>query len=157
MKGDAVISDCGLYRYRLRRWLSNLSPYVLFVGLNPSTADAMQDDNTVRAWKRLTCAWGYQSFVVGNVYALRSRDPKALWAADDPDGPENLVHLRQMAAGADLIVACWGAHAKRADYEPITDMLATHGTVVPADENAAHPVCPAPCLTTSPSSPLSAT
>lgn len=125
----ALISGCGRYRYWLRRWVSTPEPYVLFVGLNPSTADAVHDDNTVRAWKRLTLAWGYQSFCACNVYALRSRDPKALWRADDPYGPDRIKHLRQMAASASLIVACWGAHAKRADYEPIADLLATYGEV----------------------------
>jgi hypothetical protein len=126
--GDALISSCGRYRYRLRRWQRS-GPYVLFVGLNPSTATATTDDNTVRAWARLTLAWGYQAFAVGNVYALRSRDPKALWRADDPYGPHRIVHLREMAAGAALIVAYWGAHAKRADYEPIADLLATYDEV----------------------------
>lgn len=136
--GDAVISACRLYRYRLRRWMSTAvsAPYVLFVGLNPSTADAWKDDNTVRAWARLTLAWGYQAFSVGNVYALRSRDPKALWRADDPYGPENVAHLREMAIGASMIVACWGAHAKRADYEPIADLLAAHREVACLGLNA---------------------
>lgn len=127
--GDALLSSCRRYRYRLRRWENSPAPYVLFVGLNPSTADGVADDNTVRAWKRLTWAWGYGAFCVGNVYALRSRDPKALWQADDPYGPENVRHLRELAAGASLIVACWGAHAKREDYEPIADLLATYGEV----------------------------
>lgn len=134
--GSAVISECLRYRYALWRWLTIGAPYVMFCGLNPSTATALVDDNTVRAWARLTLAWGYQAFCAGNVYALRSRDPKALWLADDPHGPGNVFHLRQMAAGASLIVACWGAHAKRADYEPIADLLAVHREVMCLGLNA---------------------
>lgn len=134
--GDAVISECGRYRYRLRRWLNTCAQYVLFVGLNPSTADASRDDNTVRAWKRMALAWGYQAFCVGNVYALRSSDPKALWRAEDPYGPDRLAHLRELASGASLIVACWGAHAKRTDYEPITDLLASRGQVRPPSSSS---------------------
>ena len=45
---NAVISDCGLYRYKLsRHWEQGLQRLV-FIGLNPSTADAIEDDPTVR-------------------------------------------------------------------------------------------------------------
>lgn len=133
-EGDAALSEDTWFRYRLRRWRLDVpkpehEPYVLFVGLNPSTADASTDDNTVRAWKRLAIAWGYRKFCVGNVYAYRSRDPKKLWQAADPIGPSNQIALADMAIGAQLIVACWGAHAKRADAEPIADLLAQYGTV----------------------------
>lgn len=128
--GDAVLSGCGQFRYRLRRWVRSIDdPYVLFVGLNPSTADAARDDNTVRAWRRLAWAWGYQSFWVGNVYAYRSTDPRGLWKAADREGPENTAHLIRMAAGAKMVVACWGAHAKPADYIPVSELLAVHGPV----------------------------
>jgi hypothetical protein len=43
----AVVSECGLYSYSLtRRWAHG--PKALFVMLNPSTADAMVDDPTIR-------------------------------------------------------------------------------------------------------------
>lgn len=128
-QGAAVLSLDGTYRYRLERWLTHGAPYVMFVGLNPSTADALLDDNTVRAWKRLTTEWGFRRFCVGNVYALRSRDPRWLWKADDPYGPERLKHLHAMAKDASLIIACWGNHAKRADYEPVADLLASYRDV----------------------------
>ncbi len=52
--------------------------------------------------------WGYAGLLVGNLFALRSTDPKALVAAKDPIGPENDKHLRQLAERATLIVAAWG-------------------------------------------------
>lgn len=127
----AVISSCGHYRYALTRALKDREPtsIVLWVMLNPSTADATRDDNTIRAITRITRAWGYDGFMVGNLYALRSRDPAALWQVDDPFGPDNRAYLKLMAATATKIVAAWGTHAKRADAEPITDMLSTFGEV----------------------------
>lgn len=38
MKQFAVISDCRQYRYELSRVWDDAGPFVLFIGLNPSTA-----------------------------------------------------------------------------------------------------------------------
>ena len=97
--------------------------------LNPSTADAVKNDNTIRRGISFTRSWGYSGFDVGNLYALRSSDPAALWAADDPVGPENLEPLRDMSSNASLIVAAWGAHAERAQSDGIAGLLSTFGHV----------------------------
>lgn len=131
----AVISDCGKFRYRLGRDVREDGTtypnpgYVLWVMLNPSTADAECDDNTIRRCIGFTRAWGYSELLVGNLYAYRSTDPAGLWTADDPDGPENRDHLQQMARDAASIVVAWGRHAKRADSEPTTYLLARHADV----------------------------
>jgi len=132
--GNARLSECMLYRYRLCRWLLEVQepehePYVLFVGLNPSTADASIDDNTVRAWMRLTLAWGFRMFVVGNVYAYRSRNPKALWKVADPIGPANGVALLEMAREAAYVVACWGNHAQPKHCLPVLEQLTNYKPV----------------------------
>ena len=47
VKATAIFSDCGRYRYLLKRcWTEG--PISVFIGLNPSTADADSDDATVR-------------------------------------------------------------------------------------------------------------
>lgn len=132
--GSAVISTCGKYRYRLGRPIEEaadrrLDGCVLWVMLNPSTADAVKNDNTIRRCISFTRSWGYSEFTVGNLYAWRSSDPAALREADDPIGPENLEHLRDMASRASLIVAAWGAHAERAQSDAIAAMLSTFGHV----------------------------
>lgn len=126
---SAILSPCGRYRYSLTRQWRAAGQTALWVMLNPSTADATHDDNTIRAITRITQAWGYRGFMVGNVYALRSRNPAALWAVDDPVGPDNARHLHDMAVSAHRIIAAWGAHADRADADPIADMLAIYGDV----------------------------
>src|SRR5262249_14212908 len=86
----AVISDCGRYRYSLtRRWGDAAEPRALFVMLNPSTADAEQDDPTIRRCIGFAKAWGMGSLEVVNLYALRATDPAALLSAPDPIGPKN--------------------------------------------------------------------
>jgi hypothetical protein len=105
----AVISPCGLYRYSLRRALDmHGMRQILWVMLNPSTADATQDDPTIRRCIGFSKAWGFAELAVVNLYALRSTDPKALWSASDPIGPDNDDHIRKLAECSDMTVCAWG-------------------------------------------------
>ncbi len=75
MSGCAIFSDCWKYRYTLvRNWDSSLQRLAI-IGLNPSTADAVKDDPTIRRCKHFAQAHGYGSFVMLNLFALRSTDP----------------------------------------------------------------------------------
>lgn len=105
---SAVISLCGQYRYRLERDVQMDGLTFAYFGVNPSTADATINDATVRKWIGFTKVNGGRRFIVGNVFAFRSTDVKALMRADDPIGPENHAHLMQIAADADVLVPCWG-------------------------------------------------
>ena len=113
--GSAYISSDGLYRYSLMR---DISPLVgcgtcTFVMLNPSTADAAQDDPTIRRCMGFARTWGFGRLKVVNLYAYRATKPSDLWLADDPIGPENDHVLSIAFGGSDLLIAAWGAHAKR--------------------------------------------
>lgn len=110
---SATISECGLYRYTLGRLASPVGHgAVLFVGVNPSTADAETDDATVRKWRGFASRWGYHRFMVGNLFAFRATDVRELAKADDPIGPDNDSHLDAMIGTADLVVPCWGNRGK---------------------------------------------
>jgi hypothetical protein len=78
--------------------------------LNPSTADASNDDPTVRRCIGYAVEWSYGALVVGNLFALRSTDPERLYEHHDPVGPENDDHLRAMTESAETVIAAWGAH-----------------------------------------------
>ena len=47
MTGDAILSDDRVYRYMLERTWDCRKERVLFVMLNPSTADEKEDDPTI--------------------------------------------------------------------------------------------------------------
>jgi hypothetical protein len=111
----ARISDDGVYRYRLgRRWGSG--PAATFIVLNPSTADATNDDPTIRRCIGFARRFGAGGLTVVNLYAFRATYPHDLWRADDPVGPENDQHLREVVATTALagmpVVAAWGVNAK---------------------------------------------
>lgn len=109
---SAIISPCGLYRYRLEREVQTEGKVFAFFGINPSTADASLDDPTVRKWRGFTLRNGGRRFIVGNIFAFRSTDPKALSKQDDPFGPEWLDHMKTIIADADVLVPCWGSLSK---------------------------------------------
>ena len=85
---------------------------MFFICLNPSTADAENDDKTVRRIIGFARDWGFGGVLIGNLFALRSRDPSALYKSADPVGPDNDMYLRQMAEQSELIVAAWGNHGR---------------------------------------------
>lgn len=104
----AKISECGTYRYQLWRIWDKDLPKVLFIMLNPSTADANTDDPTIRRCIGFAKSWGYGGFYVGNLFAYRSTSPKGLLDADDAFGEWNNYHLNEMAEKCDLVVCAWG-------------------------------------------------
>lgn len=104
----AVLSRDGRYRYALRRVWDVSRPTVLFVGFNPSTADAICDDPTIRRCIGFAKRWNFGQLVVGNLFAFRTPWPHALRCARNPIGRENDRWLRRLACEADLVIAAWG-------------------------------------------------
>lgn len=111
---SAVISPCGTYRYRLDRSVGMSGPVFAFFGINPSTADANEDDATVRKWIGFTKVWGGSRFIVGNVWPLRATDVRVLSTATRwlDVGRENQRHILEIASEADILVPCWGCRNK---------------------------------------------
>lgn len=115
MHRSAEISDCGLYRWWLRRTWSADGPEVCFVMLNPSTADALTDDPTIRRCINFAKSWGYGSLVVRNLFAYRATDPRELRNAEDPIGGHRGLAELVNAKHAEKLVAAWGQHGKLMD------------------------------------------
>jgi len=108
----AEFSLCGRYRYLLwRTWSTR--PRVLWVMLNPSTADEQKNDPTVRRCIGFTQSWGYGGIVVANLYAFRATDPRDLPKdQDEAVGPRNVEALTEAAGLAEMVVAAWGQNAE---------------------------------------------
>ncbi len=110
MHRDAVITDCKLYRYMLEReWAEGMETCV-FVMLNPSTADAMQDDNTIRRCISYAQDWDFTRLQVVNIYGFRATKPADLWKAKDPMGEHNMLWIHEVCKDAGRIVLAWGDH-----------------------------------------------
>jgi len=121
MEKGADISADGLYRYALWRILEPTKPVVMFIGLNPSTADATTDDHTIRRCLRFSGDWGYGGLVMTNLFAFRATDPKVMLAAPAPIGSENDTVLACWAKQAFLIVAIWGTMGRHQGRDKVIE------------------------------------
>lgn len=109
VKRSAEFSECGRYRWWLRRQWPDGNGVVCFVMLNPSTATHEIDDPTIRRCMGFARAWGYRTLSIRNLFAYRSTDPKGLLTVDDPVGmPRNNLEL-MAACTADRVIAAWGS------------------------------------------------
>ena len=107
---SAVISECGKFRYRLgRRWDATCE-VLAYVMLNPSTADAEQDDATIRRCIGFAKAHGFGGIEVVNLYAYRATKPADLRKAGYPVGPENDAHIESVARHAGTVCVAWGSN-----------------------------------------------
>lgn len=119
--------------------------------LNPSTADASNDDPTIRRCKGFAQAWACGRLVVVNLFAFRATKPADMKRADDPVGPDNDAHIARAAlevsrSGGHLVCA-WGAHGKIKDRgrKVLADLLAQDGAApcsldLTADGMPRHPL-----------------
>ena len=119
METNAIISDCGKYRYELHREWDKKKGKVLFIMLNPSTANAIHDDLTTIRCINFAKKWGYGGLMIGNIYPFRAKRPKDLrkWLNTSNNGlwehrEGNIDSVHKMAHEADLIVCAWGCNHK---------------------------------------------
>lgn len=112
MKSSAIISDCGIYRYRLDRQWGDDGLTFAFFGVNPSTADGDVEDQTTLKWRGFAERNGGKGYIAGNPFAFRTTDVKALMTTKDPVGPDNAQHIGEIIACADILVPCWGNTSK---------------------------------------------
>ena len=123
------------YRYTLEHRWDDLLPAeprrIMWVGLNPSTADEQQLDPTLRRIRGFSQAWGFTSFVMTNLFAFRATDPAVMKRAKDPVGPLNDILLKTTAASCEIVVACWGMHGRHLGRAAqVERLMREHGRVL---------------------------
>lgn len=128
----ADFSSCGKYRYRLWRIWDTKKPPLVWILLNPSTADEWKDDPTMRRCCGFAQRDGYGGIIVLNIFAWRSTDPKLMktfgkFADNDIIGPENNDYIKAYAE-SDLDIAIgWGTHGALCDrHIEVFEILSEH-------------------------------
>ena len=104
----ANFSSCRKYRYSLSRIWDKQKKFVLFIGLNPSTADEEVDDPTIRRCFGYAQKWGYGCFIMVNLFAYRTTSPSNLKKVKYPVGKDNDKYIVTLSKKADITVAAWG-------------------------------------------------
>lgn len=108
IKKGALFSNCGKYRYKLWRIWNEDQATVLFIMLNPSTADHTKDDATIRRCIGFAKSWGFGGIYIGNLFGYRTSDPKDLKNLNDSRGPFNLIHLKALSKISKMTICAWG-------------------------------------------------
>ncbi|MEI8668573.1 MULTISPECIES: DUF1643 domain-containing protein [Pseudoalteromonas] len=108
MKNTAELSECRKYRYALWRTWDATKPIVMFIGLNPSTADENNDDPTLIRCINFAKFWGYGGVCMSNLFAYRATEPRDMKAAKDPIGSNNDAWLTKLSNDAQLVICAWG-------------------------------------------------
>lgn len=106
----AAFSECRQYRYALWRIWDQSKPLVMCVGLNPSTANADKNDQTIRYLIKMLSILNYGGFYMMNCWALISSDPKKLldhrW--NELICQWNNDTITATAAKCEEVIFCWG-------------------------------------------------
>lgn len=106
------LTDADPWRFEFG-WEWAPGPRGMFVGINPSRGTHARPDATMLTMRGFAAAWGWGSFVIGNLCARRARDPRDLLRSVNVDayavGQGADEYLTMQAEIADVIVCCWGA------------------------------------------------
>jgi hypothetical protein len=142
----AIISDDNNYRYLLwRKWDNDLTQ-VVFIMLNPSTADGNKNDPTVKKCMKYAKDWGYGGIVIINLFAYRATNPKELELVKDPIGPLNDEYIKYIIKhyfyDKPLVVASWGTFelAKRRVNKVFSLTNSLHYLELSKDGSPKHPL-----------------
>jgi len=135
MNRGAIISPCGKFRYALWRQWSEGGRTLLFVMLNPSTADADVDDATIRRCIGFGQRHGFGGIEVVNLFAYRASDPKDLRRAGWPVGAENdrwiVSSAEQALESGGAVCLAWGAGAAELERPQVVLPLLRRAGVEP--------------------------
>jgi hypothetical protein len=104
----ATFSECRNYRYALWRIWDKSKPLVMFIGLNPSTANEATNDPTINTVEALSTNWGYGGFYMMNLFAIISEKPSILKTHLDPLG-DNDGWIEKISSKCSAVVFAWGA------------------------------------------------
>jgi hypothetical protein len=120
----AFFSPDRQHRYLLWRTMGKTGSSVLFIGLNPSTADETANDPTIQRCLGYARDWGCSRLLVANLFSFCATKPEDLKRADFPVGPDNDTWLASASQHADLTVVAWGNNGRwRGRQEEIAPLL----------------------------------
>jgi hypothetical protein len=110
----AILDHSRRYRFLLWRFWDD-RPRMLFIGLNPSTANELQDDPTVRRLCAFAQSWGYGGLYACNVFSQITPYPKEL-CLETAIHPADTHVIKMVVELTSLIVCGWGDGIEKAPH-----------------------------------------
>lgn len=126
-ESGAEFSTCRKYRYALWRIWDKGKPFVMFIGLNPSTANENDSDNTITKVKKIAMHNGYGAVYMMNCFPYVSTDP-AQMVLCQPKTLEwniNSIWLLEVSKVCKDVVFAWGAFPIVSEMGRDKDMINT--------------------------------
>ena len=144
MNKGAIFDGNGTFRLSLtRHWDMEEKQRILFIMLNPSTANAETDDPTIRRCVNFAKSWGYGGIEVVNLFALISSDPTKLLTTTNSIGTNNDLVILNAASRAGKIIVAWGAFGvARVRGEDVLKLLYEYDIFCLGKTKAGHPKHP---------------
>lgn len=137
MRREAEINVNSNLRYSLTRVWDEKKPSILFIMLNPSTADALKDDPIIKKCISYAKAWGYGGLYVCNLFAYRATDPNELKSLKkkEREGQFNYLHIENTIIyhSIEKVVFAWGNNkivSKLMDFSKLEEALNKAGEIV---------------------------
>jgi hypothetical protein len=116
MNYSAIISDDKIYRLQLERELLPFRSIVASVLMvNPSTADGIDTDQTIRKLDGFGFRLGWSKYIVANKFAFRAKFIRDVGYSADPIGPNNDAYIYDAILRSDITVVAWGTLGKLPD------------------------------------------
>ena len=140
MDKGAYFSESRKYRYALWRIWDKNEPLIMFIGLNPSTADENDDDRTINRVKNFASDWGYGGFYMVNIFAYITPYRNELQECVDPVG-ENDGWLERISDKCEKIVFAWGSSKiARKRAKVISEKFDGYALEINQDGSPRHPL-----------------
>ena len=97
---------------------------IVWIALNPSTADENKLDPTLTRIKNYSIKFGFNCFYMLNIFAFRATDPNVMLKENNPTGKDNDYWIKHICKLSNTIVCCWGNHGKHLNRsDQIKEML----------------------------------
>jgi len=108
------------FRYALWRIWDKSKEALLFIGLNPSTANDIKNDPTITRLVNFSKFWGFGGLYVGNLFSIVSAKPDVLFFASSEEPPSGLNDqaIRQMNKLCSTVLVGWGEWGQNAGLRP---------------------------------------
>ena len=118
---------------------------ICFCMLNPSTADEVQDDPTIRRCRNFAKHWGFEHVYIVNIFAWRATDPHQLsfWHRKGLDvvGPLNDIYILRCAVQSKVVIIAWGVVSSELQWreKEVLDLLAPFSPMALGLSKKGHP------------------